>query len=174
MFGRALFLTIAAGALIGWLLPAGKSDTPPGEPTVTPPPAAAPAPPPRPTSSPTTREIVIARKPDGHFYADATVNGRSVRFLIDTGATAVALTSRDARQIGLPFSPSEFTVIGKGASGEVRGKPVTIDRIALGPIEAARIPGAIVAEGLDVSLLGQSFLSRVDSVRIAGDRMTLR
>lgn len=178
MFGRALFLTIAAGAAIGWLLPAGKESAPPSPaPTrATPPEAAAPgitpAPPPRPSYA--DRQIVLERKPDGHFYADATINGQLVRFLVDTGATGVTLTSKDARHIGLTFSPAEFTVVGKGASGEVRGKLVMIDRIALGPIEAARVPGAIVGEGLDISLLGQSFLSRIGSVRIADDRMTLR
>lgn len=173
-----LLLTIAAGASIGWLLPAGPVEPESQRPTAgaanaTPKPVV--VPPQRPsTSIHREREIVIARMPDGHFYTDAMVNGRPVRFLIDTGATGVALTAGDARNIGLPFSPGEFTVIGKGASGDVRGKLVTIDRIAIGDIEATRVPGAIIDEGLEVSLLGQSFLSRVSSVSIADNRMTLR
>ena len=63
------------------------------------------------------REVVIERKSDGHFYADAMVNGQLVRFLVDTGATGVALTAKDARHVGIFFSPGEFTVVGKGASG---------------------------------------------------------
>ena len=177
MFARVLFLMILAGGSIGWLLPTGtNTPDPPAPPEATAPPplakATAPTPPPRPSYA--DREIILERKPDGHFYADATVNGQLVRFLVDTGATGVALTSKDARHVGLAFSPGEFTIVGKGASGEVRGKLVTIDRIALGPIEAARVPGAIIDEELDVSLLGQSFLSRIGSVRIADDRMTLR
>ncbi len=101
--------------------------------------------------------MVIERKNDGHFYVDAMVNGQLVRFLVDTGATGVALTAKDARHVGLFFSPGEFTIVGRGASGEVRGKLVTIDRISLGHMEATKVPGAIIDDGLDISLLGQSF-----------------
>jgi len=180
MFGRALILTVAAGALIGWLLPAGGNPAPeaaqaeaaarPGRSAAAPPASMAPSS----QDGYGGHEIVIERKADGHFYADAMVNGQLVRFLVDTGATKVALTSKDARHIGLQFSPGEFDVVAKGASGDVRGKLVTIDRIALGHVEATRVPGAIIDDGLDISLLGQSFLSRIGSVRIVDDRMTLR
>lgn len=183
MFGRALFLVIVAGALIGWLMPGdARQDAVPAAARTAQPGFAVPPPTPLPRAMPASpppashagREIVIDRKPDGHFYADAMVNGQLVRFLVDTGATAVALTAKDARHVGLPFSPAEFTVVGRGASGDVRGKPVTIDRIAIGHVEATGVRGAIIDDGLDVSLLGQSFLSRVGSVRIADNRMTLR
>ncbi|ARS26781.1 retropepsin-like aspartic protease family protein [Sphingomonas sp. KC8] len=187
MFSRLLFLMIAAGGLVGWRLasapaagdgPAVSTQTAQTRPDSTPPAAAQPAPAlsPSPPSSDGYggRQIIIERKADGHFYADATINGQLVRFLVDTGATTVALTARDARHVGLFFSPNEFTAIGRGASGEVRGKLVTIDRIALGHVEARQVRGAIIDDGLDISLLGQSFLSRIGSVRIADDRMTLR
>lgn len=183
MFGRLLFLMIAAGGVLGWRLasppvpeaaPVAHAKT--GEHRSVVASAAAPTPPPSPAPSDGYggREIVIERKSDGHFYADATVNGQLIRFLIDTGATTVALTTRDAQHVGLFFSPNEFAPIGRGASGEVRGKRVTIDHIALGHVDARRVPGAIIDEGLDISLLGQSFLSRIGSVRIADNRMTLR
>ena len=70
------------------------------------------------------------RQPNGHFYVDGTVNGQSVRFLIDTGATSVALTADDASRIGLQFSPAEFQQIGYGASGPVMGKQVTLTSVA--------------------------------------------
>lgn len=185
MFGRLLFLMIAAGGLIGWRLasaptvgdgPAVSAKAAQARPDSTPRAVAQPAPAPLPPSSDGYggRQIIIERKADGHFYADATINGQLVRFLVDTGATTVALTTRDARHVGLFFSPNEFTAIGRGASGEVRGKLVTIDRIALGHVEARQVRGAIIDDGLDISLLGQSFLSRIGSVRIAEDRMTLR
>lgn len=113
----------------------------------------------------------IPRAPDGHFYLDAQVNGAQVHFLVDTGASMVALTSADAQRAGIVL-PSERAVA-QGAGGNVEIIPVTIERIAAGPLEARGVEGA-VARDLPISLLGQSFLSRVGNVEISGDRMVLR
>lgn len=113
----------------------------------------------------------IARGADGQFYADAQVNGAHVRFMIDTGASIVALTPDDARRAGIAL-PSQ-RVLAAGVGGTVEVIPVTIDRITLGPIEARGVPGA-VAEALPVSLLGQSFLGQLAGVEIHGDTMVLR
>jgi len=113
----------------------------------------------------------IARAPDGHFYLDAQVNGAQVRFLVDTGASMVALTSADAQRAGIAL-PSE-RASARGAGGEVEVMPVTIERIAAGPLAARDVRAAIVPR-LEVSLLGQSFLERVGSVEISGDTMVLR
>ncbi|HEV2818595.1 MAG TPA: TIGR02281 family clan AA aspartic protease [Allosphingosinicella sp.] len=113
----------------------------------------------------------IARSPDGHFYLDAQVNGAQVRFLVDTGASVVALTAADAQRAGIVL-PSERATA-QGAGGDVEVMPVTIERIAAGPLAARDVPAAIAPE-LAVSLLGQSFLERVGSVEISGDTMVLR
>ena len=113
----------------------------------------------------------LVRDANGHFYAEAQVNGARIRFLIDTGASIVALTRDDAQRAGITFGSERARAI--GADGEVEVIPVTIDRIAIGPLEAREVRGA-VADNLPVSLLGQSFLSRVGSVEIRGDRMVLR
>jgi aspartyl protease family protein len=115
------------------------------------------------------RELV--RSPDGHFYADAQVNGAQVHFMIDTGASMVALTRADAQRAGITL-PSERAQA-MGAGGAIEVIPVTIERVAIGPLEARDVPGAIAAE-LPISLLGQSYLERVGSVEIRGDRMILR
>ncbi|WP_395392004.1 TIGR02281 family clan AA aspartic protease [Novosphingobium sp. BL-8A] len=115
----------------------------------------------------------VARAPDGHFYADAEVEQHGTHFLVDTGATIVALTGSDARAIGLDWNDADLRLIGQGASGPVYGVPVTLSKIELGGLEARDVQAAIVPEGLDVSLLGQSFLSRMGSVRIEGDRMSI-
>ncbi|MES2903154.1 MAG: TIGR02281 family clan AA aspartic protease [Pseudomonadota bacterium] len=117
--------------------------------------------------------ITLDRAPDGHFYADAQVNGTSIRFLVDTGASGVALSAEDARRAGLPYFSSEFTAVGRGASGEVRGKLVTLDRVTLGGKSVENVSGAIL-EGSEMSLLGQSFLGRMGSIEITGDRMVIR
>lgn len=113
----------------------------------------------------------LVRSPDGHFYADAQVNGAHVRFMIDTGATIVALTREDAQRAGIQFSSDRALV--RGVGGPVEVIPVTIDRLAIGSLEASQVEAA-VAEDLGVSLLGQSFLARVGRVEIEGDRMVLR
>ena len=117
--------------------------------------------------------ITLERAADGHFYADAQVNGISVHFMVDTGATGVALSADDARRVGLPFFSSEFTAVGRGASGEVRGKIVTLDRVTLGGKSVEQVGGAIL-EGSEMSLLGQSFLSQMGTIEISQDRMVIR
>lgn len=113
----------------------------------------------------------LVRDPDGHFYAEAQVNGARVRFLVDTGASFVALTPSDAQRAGI--APSSERQRAFGAGGEIEVMPVTIDRLSVGPLSASNVSGAVI-DNLPVSLLGQSYLSRVGSVRIEGDRMVLR
>ena len=113
----------------------------------------------------------LERAADGHFYADAMVNGASVHFLIDTGASMVALTPADAQRAGIALPSDRATA--QGAGGAIEVTPVIIERIAIGPLEARGVAGAVVRE-LPISLLGQSFLSQVGRVEISGDRMTLR
>lgn len=118
-------------------------------------------------------ETVIHRDADGHFIADAQVNGASIRFLVDTGADMVALSEADARRAGIHVSPSDYRVIGRGASGDVRGKHVMLDHVVIGGKRVSGVHGAVI-EDLDVSLLGQSYLRQIGSVELSGDTMRLR
>ena len=117
------------------------------------------------------RETVLERSEGGHFYANVEVNGELVRFLVDTGATGVALTEADAERIGLKFSRGDYEHVGMGASGPVRGKFVTLDKVSLDGKTARNIEGAIL-EGGDMSLLGQNYLGRF-SVEMRGDTMRI-
>lgn len=116
-----------------------------------------------------SRELV--RAADGHFYADAMVNGAQVHFLIDTGASMVALTPADAQRAGIALPAERASA--HGAGGTIEVIPVIIERIAIGPLEARDVAGAVARE-LPISLLGQSFLAQVGRVEISGDRMVLR
>ena len=171
---RLVLVTVFLGLVIGALLPAGLTN----------PPAAPPAPLQTPLiAKPQQRPIAAAaitgpwttltREANGHFFARALVNGQSVDFMVDTGATAVALTEADARRIGIALDPANYTVVGSGASGEVMGQLVTFDSVSLDGKRVEQVDGAVL-QGSEVSLLGQSFLSRMGHIEIAGDRMTIR
>ena len=115
----------------------------------------------------------LSRAANGHFAASVAVNGQPVEMVVDTGATAVALSVDDARRLGVAIDPSTFQVGGTGASGPVRGQALVLDDVAVDGRHVGQVD-AVVLEGLDRSLLGQSYLRRLEQVRIDGDTMTLR
>ncbi len=119
-------------------------------------------------------DVKLTRSADGHFYADAIINGATIHVLVDTGATTVALTRADAQAAGLQFSEGDFTGTAQTAGGDIRLKPVKLDRVGIGPVEARNVDAVVVDSKMNVSLLGQSWLRRVGNVQITGDRMILR
>ena len=118
-------------------------------------------------------EITLHRSSDRHFYATANVNGRDVRFLVDTGASEIALTEDDARKVGIKFDPAKYELLGEGASGFVRGQYVELDNIQLEGLQQ-NATKAVVVEGANVSLLGQPFLENIDEIVIRRSEMVLR
>ena len=169
----ALILVILGGVVIGLSAPFERASQSPAEPPKVEKPArkvAAQSPPPAARWGGETR---LAREANGHFYAAASVNGQPTRLVVDTGASTVALTVEDARRAGIMVDPGRFAVIGSGASGPVRGHEVTIARIAVDGREVRNLNG-VVLEGLEVSLLGQTYLSRLTEVRMTGEEMILR
>lgn len=124
-------------------------------------------------NEPSGGEVRLTRKANGHFYADVEVNGVVVEFMIDTGATGIAMTEEDARRSGVSIDPSERSYVGEGAGGALTGKTVTLDRVRLGPRSASDMD-AVVIDGASTNLLGQSFLSKFSEVNVRGDVMTLR
>jgi len=118
-------------------------------------------------------EVALSRAGNGHFYAEVSTRSGSVMMLVDTGATVVALTDDDAAMMGVDWNPGEVRPIAKGASGDVHGVPVMLERVQVGDLEARRVRAIVVPEGLDISLLGQSFLSQMKRVEMNGDEMVL-
>lgn len=110
---------------------------------------------------------------DGHFHLVARLNDNNVRFVVDTGATGIALSRRDAERIG--FDPGNLAYIGEAvtANGRVRTAPVTIDRFEIGEITDRKVRADVVDGDLDGSLLGMSYLSRFSRVGFEGDLMVL-
>ena len=117
--------------------------------------------------------VELERNMDGHFYANVEINGTPIRALVDTGATGIALSREDARSAGLAVSIGMPEVVGRGADGDVRGEYVTLDRVTLGHRTAEGMDAVVLNAG-EQTLLGQTFLSKFESVEIKGDRMVLR
>ena len=115
----------------------------------------------------------LERSSNGHFYTHAKVNGELVRFLVDTGATSVALSAEDAARVGFDIDPSSFEIVGEGASGPVRGKSVMIDSVEIEGKLVNDVSGVVLADS-DLSLLGQSYLTRMGEVQMSGDYMLLK
>ena len=116
-------------------------------------------------------EIVLQRSRDGHYYADGEINGRAVKFLLDTGATQIALPRALANDLGLKLGPS---ITLQTAAGPAAGYPTRLASVRLGAIEMSDL-GAVVSEGLgnDSVLLGMNFLRRLEMVQ-RGEQLMLR
>ena len=113
-------------------------------------------------AEPVRKRLSVAKGIGGHYWVAGSVNGQSVQFLVDTGATSVALNDAHARRLGL-----DYRVIGRPlqvntASGITRGWRVMLDRVKVGDLEVLGVE-AVVLEGSapHEALLGMSFLSRV-------------
>ncbi len=109
----------------------------------------------------------------GQFAIDATVDGVAVHFLLDTGASGIALSKRDAGRLGLDAKDLRYTGIFSTANGTTRAAPVTLDSIAIGPLSATNVSAWVNEGDLDQSLLGMSYLSTLGRIEIRGDTLIL-
>jgi len=117
--------------------------------------------------------VTIYRGWQGHFFTDGDVAGKSLNFLVDTGATTVALSKAQARFVGVDTDHLSFDQQMETASGQIMAARVTLPRLRIGDIQLLNVQATVLDTPSDVALLGQSFLSRIDNVSIAGDTMTL-
>jgi aspartyl protease family protein len=121
------------------------------------------------------RSVEVARTGAGDFAITARINGARVAMVLDTGASSVVLTQDDAKAAGLPLEVLKYTVSIDTANGRTRAAPVTLDRIAIGGLEERSVDALVVQSGqLRTSLLGMSFLNRLQSWQVNGDRLMLR
>ena len=100
--------------------------------------------------------------PSGHFYIDALVNGAPIRFLVDTGATVVALTPDDARTAGVLNGMLSYTTLVQTADGTTHAAPVTLREIVMGQMSQEEVPAIVLEKPTAISLLGMSFLKRLN------------
>lgn len=116
-------------------------------------------------------EVPVGR--DGHFHLTARLNGTEIRFIVDTGASSVALGPEDARRIGI--DPDGLAYVGSAmtANGSVPTAPVTIDEFAIGEIVDRNVRAWVIGGDLQGSLLGMSYLRTFATVSFQGDLLIL-
>jgi aspartyl protease family protein len=119
--------------------------------------------------------VEVARGHAGEFQVATQVNGTRVPMVLDTGASAVVLTQDAAKAAGLPLELLAYTVNIETANGRTRAAAVTLDRLGVGSIVERAVPALIAQPGqLKTSLLGMSFLNRLESYSVTSDKLILR
>jgi len=121
------------------------------------------------------RVVELRAGAHGHYFANAEINGRPIDVLVDSGASMVALTSEDARIAGLSIRDSDYTHRVSTANGSAKVAPVVLDRISIGDITVRNVPATVSEPGkLGTSLLGMSFLGRLQQIDIRGGVLVLK
>jgi len=117
------------------------------------------------------QSVLLSVDATGHFVHEGAINGQPVRFLVDTGASTIALPAADARRLGIDYRKG-VRASSQTANGSVPVYVVRLDRVSLGAIELTGVEAVVIEQGLNVALLGMSFLNRLDMHR-DGETMTL-
>lgn len=115
--------------------------------------------------------VVLSADGRGHFAAAGSINGASVNFLLDTGASSVTLPASEASRMGIDYKSGQMVGVST-ANGVIPAWRVTFNSVRLGNINLSQVEGMVVETGLPVALLGMSFLNRTDMKR-EGQTMTL-
>jgi len=126
------------------------------------------------SAAPAAHDAAVNMEPDGHYWAEADVDGKRVRFLVDTGATAVALTLNDARRLGLDLDHMNFDQPVRTASGEARAARVELGYVAVAGARVEKVPALVLDKGLPASLLGMSYLGRLSRFEATPGSLILR
>lgn len=127
-----------------------------------------------PAASSGYRTITIPRDSRGHFQVDARVDGRRIGFMVDTGASTIALTGSDAKRLGIHPAASEYTVSVRTANGTVRAAPANLSMVEVGGLVVRDVRALVVPDSaLSENLLGLSFLTRLRRFEYAGGKLVL-
>lgn len=117
-------------------------------------------------------KIVMTADTQGHFFTTGTINGASVRFLVDTGATMISLGESDARRVGIDFNRGQKAMTNT-ANGQAVVSKVQLDTVRIGDVTLHNVDALIHQTDMPVALLGMSFLNRMEMQR-DGSTMTLK
>ena len=120
------------------------------------------------------RAASVTKASDGHYWAEAVVNGKRVRFLVDTGATAVALTAEDAERLGIHPSELDYTARVSTANGQARAAQVTLASVSVAGARVPDVQALVIEKGLPTSLLGMTYLGRLSRFEATQTALILR
>lgn len=124
------------------------------------------------TSEPAAVSTVLTADVQGHFFTDGLVNGRTVRFVVDTGATLVSIPGSEARRLGIDYQTGQKAMM-RTANGNATGYLVKLGTVSVGIVTIHGVDAVVIeGAGLPSMLLGMSFLNRMNMKR-EGDIMTL-
>jgi aspartyl protease family protein len=164
MLGGCVVLTLVIGVLLRQVGPAGPSVAPsrlnmavPG----------------RGSAKPVANMLQYRADASGHFFVDAAVNGTTIRFLVDTGASVVALSPDDARAAGISDGQLRFSETISTANGQTHAAAATLGSVRLEQLEVLEVPAVVMQEPMPVSLLGMSFLRRLEGYSIRDGVLTI-
>ncbi len=124
--------------------------------------------------NPAPNAAVLRREDDGHYWAQAAVDGVKVDFLVDTGASIVALTFRDAQRLGLRPDRLDYRWSIRTAGGETFGASVTLGEIKIGNVKVENVDAMVMRDELEQSLLGMTFLGELYSYEFKGGQLIIR
>jgi aspartyl protease family protein len=120
------------------------------------------------------RSITISRDRRGHFAVEARVDGRRLDFMVDTGASVIALTANDAKRLGIFPSFNDYTARVNTANGVVKAAPVTLGSVDVGGLIVRDVPALVMPENaLGENLLGLAYLTRLKRFEYAGGKLML-
>jgi clan AA aspartic protease (TIGR02281 family) len=120
-----------------------------------------------------TDSLVLQAGPFGQFSLDASVNGAPIHFVVDTGASFVALTPEDARAAGINPDQLSYTMHAHTANGVVAMAPVMLNEVRINQLSVSNVMGTVPRSDLSQSLLGMSFLNRLKSYEIRDGRLII-
>jgi aspartyl protease family protein len=125
-----------------------------------------------PTATESAAQVV--KSPDGHYWADANVNGKAVHLLVDTGATAVALTADDARRLGFQPESLDYAYSVTTANGPAKAAKINLASVSVAGAEISNVDALVIDKGLQTSLLGMTYLGRLSQFEATPNAMILR
>ena len=117
------------------------------------------------------QSVTLSAGAGGHFMADGQINGGAIRFLVDTGATAIAIPASDANRLRIDYRSGQRGTT-QTAGGPTTMYVVRLDTVRVGGIELQNVEAIVIEQGLPIALLGNTFLNRTE-MRREGQTMTL-
>ncbi|MSO67878.1 MAG: TIGR02281 family clan AA aspartic protease [Pseudolabrys sp.] len=121
------------------------------------------------------RSVEVVRGNGSDFAVAAHINGVKIPMVLDTGASSVVLTQEAAKVAGLPIEVLNYTINVDTANGRTRAASVTLDRLAIGGLTERSVPALVAQPGqLKTNLLGMTFLNRLQSWEVRGDKLRMR